>query len=196
MSNSLWPHRLQHARPSCPSATPRVYSNSGPSSRWCHPTVSSSVVPLSFSVVSVSSSVVPFSSCPQENRCCCNWSVSFHHRKKVFLISWYFGRHLERKWRILQEHCTTFFPYILIFTEKQQLQVCGGSGSSVTSGWCWVSGSWEHCWVIWGFGRAVCFFCYSSVFSPWCSHLSSVGTVNTLVAPYYVQWRTRDCQET
>ena len=51
ISDSLWPHGLQHARPPCPSPIPRVYSNSCPSSRWCHPTVSSSVV--------------PFSSCPQ-----------------------------------------------------------------------------------------------------------------------------------
>ena len=51
MSHSLQPHESQHARPPCPSPTPRVYSNSCPSSRWCHPTISSSVV--------------PFSSCPQ-----------------------------------------------------------------------------------------------------------------------------------
>ena len=44
---SLWPHRLQHTRPPCPSATPGVYSNSCPLSRWCHPTISSSVVPFS-----------------------------------------------------------------------------------------------------------------------------------------------------
>ena len=48
---SLWPHESQHARPPYPSQTPRVYSNSCPSSRWCHP--------------AISSSVVPFSSCPQ-----------------------------------------------------------------------------------------------------------------------------------
>ena len=51
MSDSLRPHESQHARPPCPSLTPRVYSNSCPSSRWCHP--------------AISSSVVPFSSCPQ-----------------------------------------------------------------------------------------------------------------------------------
>ena len=47
MSDSLRPHRLQHARPPCPSPTPGVYSNSCPLSRWCHPTLSSSVVPFS-----------------------------------------------------------------------------------------------------------------------------------------------------
>ena len=51
MSNSLQPHELQHARPPCPSPTPGVHSNSRPLSRWCHP--------------AISSSVVPFSSCPQ-----------------------------------------------------------------------------------------------------------------------------------
>ena len=51
VSDSLWPHGLQHARPPCPSPTPAVCSNSCPSSRWCHPIISSSVI--------------PFSSCPQ-----------------------------------------------------------------------------------------------------------------------------------
>ena len=45
--NSLWPHGLHRARPTCPSPTPRVYSSSCPLSWWCHPTISSSVVPLS-----------------------------------------------------------------------------------------------------------------------------------------------------
>ena len=49
--SSLPPHEQQHARPPCPSPTPGVYPNSRPLSRWCHPTISSSVV--------------PFSSCPQ-----------------------------------------------------------------------------------------------------------------------------------
>ena len=47
MSNSLRPHRMWHARPPCPSPTPRVHSNSCPLSRWCHPTISSSVIPFS-----------------------------------------------------------------------------------------------------------------------------------------------------
>ena len=47
MSDSLLPHGLQHTRPPCPSPTPRVYPNPCPLSRWCHPTISSSVVPLS-----------------------------------------------------------------------------------------------------------------------------------------------------
>ena len=51
VSNSLQPHGLQHNRPPCPSPTSVVYSNSCPLNQWCHPTISSSVV--------------PFSSCPQ-----------------------------------------------------------------------------------------------------------------------------------
>ena len=51
VSDSLRPHESQHARPPCPSPTPGVYSNSCPSSQWCHP--------------AISSSDVPFSSCPQ-----------------------------------------------------------------------------------------------------------------------------------
>ena len=51
MSDSLQPHESQHARPPCPSPTPGVHSDSCPLSRWCHP--------------AISSSVVPFSSCPQ-----------------------------------------------------------------------------------------------------------------------------------
>ena len=47
MSDSLQPHESQHARPPCPSPTPGVYSNSCPSSRWCHPAISSSVVSFS-----------------------------------------------------------------------------------------------------------------------------------------------------
>ena len=46
MSNSLQPHGLQHTRFPCPSASPRVSSNSCPMSQWCHPTISSSVVPF------------------------------------------------------------------------------------------------------------------------------------------------------
>ena len=48
MSDSLWPHGLHHARPPCSSPTPGACSNSCPLSRWCHPTISSSVVPFSF----------------------------------------------------------------------------------------------------------------------------------------------------
>ena len=51
VSDSFWPYKSQHARPPCPSPTPGVDPNSRPSSWWCHP--------------AISSSIVPFSSCPQ-----------------------------------------------------------------------------------------------------------------------------------
>ena len=47
LSYSLWPHESQHARPPCPSPTPGVHPNPCPLSRWCHPTISSSVIPFS-----------------------------------------------------------------------------------------------------------------------------------------------------
>ena len=46
-SNSLWSHEPQHTRPPCPSLAPKVYPNSCPLSQWCHPTISSSVIPFS-----------------------------------------------------------------------------------------------------------------------------------------------------
>ena len=52
MSEFLRPHWLQHARPPCPSATPGVCSTSCPSGQWCHPTISSSVIPFSFCLLS------------------------------------------------------------------------------------------------------------------------------------------------
>ena len=48
VSDFLWPHGFQHASPLCPSPTPGAYSNSCPLSRWCLPTISSSVIPFSF----------------------------------------------------------------------------------------------------------------------------------------------------
>ena len=65
----LQPHELQHTRPPCPSPTPGVHSNSRPSSRWCHP--------------AISSSVVPFSSCPLK------WSeVKSLSQVRLFAILW------------------------------------------------------------------------------------------------------------
>ena len=47
VSDTLWPHGLQHTRPPCPSPAPGVHPNSCPLSQWCHPTISSSVIPFS-----------------------------------------------------------------------------------------------------------------------------------------------------
>ena len=62
MSNFLWPHESQHTRHPCPPQTPRVCSNSCPSSWWCHP--------------AISSSVIPFSSCPQSFQASGSFPVS------------------------------------------------------------------------------------------------------------------------
>ena len=56
VSDSLWPHGLQHSRLPCPSPTPRACSNSCPLSCWCHPTISSSVIPFSSCLQSFPSS--------------------------------------------------------------------------------------------------------------------------------------------
>ena len=64
MSDSLQPHELQHTRPPCLSLTPRVHSDSRPSSQWCHP--------------AISSSVVPFSSCPQSLSASKSFPMSQH----------------------------------------------------------------------------------------------------------------------
>ena len=64
MSDSLRPNEPQHARPPCPSPTPRVHPNPSPLSRWCHPTISSSVI--------------PFSSCPQSLPASGSFQMSQH----------------------------------------------------------------------------------------------------------------------
>ena len=64
VSDSLGPHELQHARPPCPTPTPGAYPNSWPLSRWCYPTISSSVI--------------PFSSCPQSFPPSASFQMSQH----------------------------------------------------------------------------------------------------------------------
>ena len=75
VSDSLWPHELQHARPPCPSPTLGVHSDSHPSSQWCHP--------------AISSSVIPFSSCPQSSQHQSLFQIvnSSHEVAKVLKVS-------------------------------------------------------------------------------------------------------------
>ena len=68
VSDSLWPHGLQHARPPCPAPTPGIYSNSYPLSWWCHPTIWSSVVPFSSHLLSF-----PASGSSKESVLCIRW---------------------------------------------------------------------------------------------------------------------------
>ena len=72
VSESLWPHEPQHARPPCPSPTPGVHSNSCPSSQWCHPAISSSVIPFSSCLLlpSIFPSIRVFSN---ESALCIRW---------------------------------------------------------------------------------------------------------------------------
>ena len=90
LSDSLWPHGLQHARPPCPSPTPGVYSNSCPLSRWCHPTY---VVPFSSSLQSFpASGTFPvsqfFASGGQSIGVSASASVSSYTDQKIHALSW------------------------------------------------------------------------------------------------------------
>ena len=76
VSDSLWPHESQHARPPCPSPTPVVHPNSCPLSQWCHPTISSSVVPFSSPLQSFPASG-SFPESALHIRCPTYWSFSF-----------------------------------------------------------------------------------------------------------------------
>ena len=99
MSDSVWPHGLQNARPPCPSPTPRVYSNSCPSSRWCHPTISSSVIPFSSRLLSFPAS-------------------------GSFPVSWLFasgGQSIETSISVLPVNIKDWFP--LGFTGLTSLQI-------------------------------------------------------------------------
>ena len=73
-SDFLWPHELQHARLLCPSPTPRACSNSSPSSRWCCPAMSSSIVPFLSSLQSFPVSGV----FPNESVLCIRWPKSWN----------------------------------------------------------------------------------------------------------------------
>ena len=88
VSDSLRPHELQHARPPCPSPAPGVYPNSCPSSRWCHP--------------AISSFVVPFSSHPQSLPA----SESFPMSQ---LFAWGFTVWVYTNWRISRIRCFTVY---------------------------------------------------------------------------------------
>ena len=130
MSNSLWPHGLQHARLLCPSPTPEAYSNS---CWWCYPTISSSVVPFSSCLQCFPASVFP-----NESVLCIRWprywSFSFsisppseHSRQISFRIDWLDLLAVQGTLKSLRQHhrskasilwCSAFFivqlshPYV------------------------------------------------------------------------------------
>ena len=88
MSDSLRPHESQHARPPCPSPTPGVHSDSHPSSQWCHPAISSSVVPFSSCTQSLPASTPPGAT-GWENR------ETLVKRYKLLTIEWMRPEDLE-----------------------------------------------------------------------------------------------------
>ena len=126
VSNSLWPHELQHIRPPCPSLSPRVYLNSCSLSRWCHPTISSSVI--------------PFSSCPQ------SFPASGSFPKSQLFIS--DGQTIGASASVLPMNIQGWFP--LGWTGWISLQSKGLSGilSSVTTRKHQFFGSQPSLWSI------------------------------------------------
>ena len=113
MSDSLWPHGLQYTGSSCPSPTPRACSNSCPSSQWCHPTISSSVIPFSSCTQSFPASgsfqmnqfILPTKVCPVKAMVfpvvmygCESWSIKkAEHRTDAFEL-WCWRRFLRVPW--------------------------------------------------------------------------------------------------
>jgi len=93
VSDSLWPHGLQHGRLHCPSLFPRVCSNSCPLNQWCHPTTSSSVI--------------PFSSC------------NFSQRQGLF--QWVSSSHQVTKVLELQHQCHSFQRYSGLISFRKSL---------------------------------------------------------------------------
>ena len=111
VSNTLWPHGLQHARFPCPSPTPGTCSNSCPLSWWCHPTVSSSVVPFSSCLQSFPASrsfqmSQFFSSGGQSIRVSASASVPPMNIQDWFLLGWTGWIFSQSKWlsRIFSNH--------------------------------------------------------------------------------------------
>ena len=89
MPNSLWPHGPQHTRLPCPSLSPRVCSNSCPLSQWCHPAISSSVVPVSSCPQSLpASESFPIKSALRM-RWLKNWSFSFSISLPMNIQGWF-----------------------------------------------------------------------------------------------------------
>ena len=91
VSDSLWPHESQHARPPCPSPTPRVYSNSCPSSWWCHQAISSSVIPS------------PPAPNPSQHQGLFQWVNSSHEVAKVLEFQ------LQHQSLYMKKHATNWF---------------------------------------------------------------------------------------
>ena len=126
MSDSLRPHGLQHAGPPCPSPTPGVYSNSCPSCWWCHPTISSSVI--------------PFSSCLQSFPASGSFQMSQLFASGVRL---YYCTMLIYIFIFVSMHTTTCLPLW-----EQQFLGSKNSGFPSQLYWYHCSGSYSRAWLI------------------------------------------------
>ena len=97
VSNSLWPHGLQHTRLLCPSPSPRVCSNSCPLRRWCHPTISSSVIPFSCSLQSFPGP----GSFSNESALCISWPKYWSFRMDIRMDIQMLLANISRQVRLL-----------------------------------------------------------------------------------------------
>ena len=113
VSDSLWPHELQHARLSCPSLSPGVCSNSCPLNRWCHPTILSSVT--------------PFSSCPQSFPASGSFPMSL-------LLAWWGGQSIgaSASVLVLPMNIQDWFPYLTYFPSPYYSSSNSVSGTTIT----------------------------------------------------------------
>ena len=109
VSNSLWPHELQHTRLPCPWPSPRACSNSCPLSQWFHPTISSFVI--------------PFSSCPQSfpAQGCAPWGAYLSLSPIFPIYSGYFIRHFCSCWYYKDLICS--FLLFMEFFDGQKLVI-------------------------------------------------------------------------
>ena len=127
VSESLWPHGLQHTRFPCPSPTPGAYSNSCPSSQWCHPTISSSVIPFSLCPQSFpASGSFPmsqfFTSGGQRIGVSASASVLPMNIQDWFPLGWTVWIFLQSKGlsrvfsntTVQKHHCLTIFPFLFL----------------------------------------------------------------------------------
>ena len=134
VSDSLRPHESQHTRPPCPPPTPGVYSNSCPSSQWCHP--------------AISSSIIPFSSCPQSLPASGSFPMSH-------LFTWdgqsigvsLIIRELKIKSTVSYHLLSSRTAIIKKSTNNKSWRRCGEKGTSLS---CW----WE-CKLVQSLGRTV-----------------------------------------
>ena len=119
VSESLRPHESQHARPPCPSPTPGVHSDSRPSSQWCHPTISSSVVPFSSCPQSLPASESFPMSHKRQNELALFYHSGREYRSEIWLLSWAVGW----VWKLFHQWvgCTSLLctqPWVFNWTRK------------------------------------------------------------------------------